>query len=193
MPEAGRSRGDNPDWYTCGRLVKHLPNWSWLPCNLSLYYECKLLVTSAHFFTFFISEGWCQMKDGNVQSDRRDVPVAIWLIKPSIEDCHLIIYCCPADLNYSQLWHSALIVSWKASGSDILISRRRDSVADDQEIWVVDALLNNSCLVTLGVFQMWLLITVGAFLYVFHIKRLISEHPLPRLPIGSGAEVSSSD
>lgn len=90
-------------------------------------------------------------------------PVAIWLIRPSIEYCHLVICCCTANLNYSQLWHISLMVSWKASGSDILISRQQDNAADDQEIWVVDALLNNSWLVILGVFQM-IAYNIGTFL-----------------------------
>ena len=153
------------------RQIKHLLNWSWLPRNLSLYYECKLLMTLIHFFTSFISEGRCQRKTGTSSPLGGTSPVVVWLIRPSIETCHLVICCCTANLNYSQLWHIALIVSWKASGSDILISRRRDSAADDQEIWVVDALLNNSCLVILGVFQVWLLTTLVYCFIGFILRR----------------------
>ena len=57
MPARGRSiLGDVPVIYlrTAGYMP---PKLNLLPCNLSLYYEVKLLTTTIHFFINFMSEG----------------------------------------------------------------------------------------------------------------------------------------
>ena len=138
VPAYGRLHfGDFPDQLTCDRQVELiLIEYCCLATcrcttnvNYSWHRHIALLVSYVKVYR--------QMKDGKRPADRRDVSRRIWLEAPSIENYHLVIYCCTANMNYSQLWHITLVVSWMEVSSDILIRRQRDKAADDQEIRVI--------------------------------------------------------
>ena len=91
---AGRHPG-NSRMATCGSQVKLISNWILLSCNLSLYYEIKLLTTTIHFFISFMSEGWLRAGEPSelmiIDYDGSTLGCKafcwIWL------SCSLLLYC----------------------------------------------------------------------------------------------------
>lgn len=164
-------------WSTCGSQVNITSNWILLPCNLSLYYESKLLMTLTHDFIRFILEACRQMKDGKRPADMRDVSRRIWVETPSIEYCHLIIWCCAANLNYSQLWHISLRVSCMEVSSDILIKNaavmpreRSGDQSYDSSLVEFSCLVIDRCVTVLNYSQPWRIALIVSY-KASHVRR----------------------
>lgn len=107
---------------------------------------------------------------------------------------YLVIYCCTTKLNYSQLRHITLIVSYMEVSSDILIKNAavmpRERSGDQS---YDSSLVEFSWLVILGVFQMWLLITLVRYFKCFILGEFVRIHHFRESLPEALAEVHHSD
>ena len=113
---------------TCASQVKLISKWILLSYNLSLYYEFKLLTTTIHFFISFMCEDRLRLIEPCIMWSQCDT-VRVSGARPSTKFDWLAVCCCIAYLNYSQLWHISLVVSWKASHVLRSDQKRRDIAA----------------------------------------------------------------
>ena len=83
-----------------GRLIN--PKLNIVALQLVVVLRTKPLTITIHFFISFMCEGWLRLSEPCIMWSQCDT-VRVSGAKPSTEFDYLVVCCCIADLNYSQL------------------------------------------------------------------------------------------